>query len=136
MSYEYKLKQREDIINDLERNASYFRGKNYFNSKDGIQNDLVFQVSQKYFDSNWDQEGFWRSRGFFNQYLFFNHTNVNNISVKKYPGKPAGVEFSTDFFLYQKNKDLLTIENSPIINIYITYNTLAKTLNSEITNKK
>ena len=26
LSYEYKLKQREDIINDLERYASYFRG--------------------------------------------------------------------------------------------------------------
>ena len=28
LSYEHKLKQREDIINDLERYASYFRGKN------------------------------------------------------------------------------------------------------------
>ena len=43
------------------------------------------------------------------------------------------MEFSTDFFLYQKDKDLLTIENPPIINIYITYKTLAKTINSEFT---
>ena len=64
--------------------------------------------------------------------MSFNLTNVNNISIKRYPGKPAGVKFSTDFFLYQKYKDLLTIETpTPIINIYITYKTLTKTLNSE-----
>ena len=55
LSYEHKSKQREDTINDLERDASYCRSNNYFAAKDGTQNDLVFQVSQKYFDSNWDQ---------------------------------------------------------------------------------
>ena len=80
LSYEHKLKQREDAINYLERDASYFRGKNYFGD-DGMQNDLVFQVSQKYFDSTWDQEGFWRSKGFFHQHLLFNHTNINSVSI-------------------------------------------------------
>ena len=42
LSYEHKLKQREDTINDLETVASYFRGKNYFDG-DGTQNYLVFQ---------------------------------------------------------------------------------------------
>ena len=65
--------------------------------------------------------------------MIFNHANVNKVSIKKYPEKPAGVRFSTDFFLYQKDKDLLTLENSPVINIYITYKTLAKNLNSEFT---
>ena len=92
-----------DARHDLERDASYFRGKNYFGD-DGMQNDLDFQVSQKIFDSTWDGKSFWRSKGFFNQYLFFNHTNVNIVSIKKYPGKPADVRFSTDFFLYQKDK--------------------------------
>ena len=98
MSYEHKLKQRVDAIGDLKRDASCFRGKNYFTAEDGIQNDLVFQASQKDFNSNWNQEGFWRSKGFFSQYLFFNHTNVNNISIKKYSGKPTGMTFSTDIF--------------------------------------
>ena len=93
-----------------------------------MQNDLVFQVSQKYFQSIWDQEGFWRSKSFLNQHLFFNHTNFNNVNIKKYPEKPAGVIFSTDFSLYQKDKYLLTLENPSITNIYITYKTLAKNL--------
>ena len=42
LSYEHKLKQREDRINDLERDVSYFRGKNYFGD-DGMKNYLVFQ---------------------------------------------------------------------------------------------
>ena len=49
LSYEHKLKQREDTRNDLERVASYFRGKNYFDG-DGIQNYLVFQGVYKYFE--------------------------------------------------------------------------------------
>ena len=65
--------------------------------------------------------------------MFFNHTNFNSVSIKKYPGKPAGVRFSTDFFLYHKDKDLLTLGNPPIINIYIAYKTLAKNLNSDFT---
>ena len=43
LSYEYKLKQREGTMNDLERDASYFRDKNYFDGSDGTQNYLVFQ---------------------------------------------------------------------------------------------
>ena len=48
LSYEHKLKQREDTINDLQRFASYFKGKNYFDSDDGTQNYLVFQPMYKY----------------------------------------------------------------------------------------
>ena len=50
--YEHKLKQRRDTINDLERVASYFRGKNYFDSDDGTQNYLVFQRIYKYFNTS------------------------------------------------------------------------------------
>ena len=49
LPYKHKLKQREDTINDLERVASYFRGKNYFDG-DGAQNYLVFQGVYKYFE--------------------------------------------------------------------------------------
>ena len=41
LSYEHKLKQREGIINDLERYASYFRGKYYFDGNDGAQNIFI-----------------------------------------------------------------------------------------------
>ena len=42
LSYESRLKEKEDVAND-ERDSSYFRGKNYF-GVDGRQNYLVFQL--------------------------------------------------------------------------------------------
>ena len=50
LSYEHKLKEREDTINDLERDASYSRCKNYFGGSDGTQNYSVFQGVYKYFE--------------------------------------------------------------------------------------
>ena len=52
LSYEHNLKQREDTTNDLEKDASYFRGKNYFDGSDGTQNYLVFQPMYKYFKAS------------------------------------------------------------------------------------
>ena len=49
MSYESRVKQKEDTIHDLERYASYLRGKHYFDGSDGTQNYLVFQGVYKYF---------------------------------------------------------------------------------------
>ena len=68
LSYEHKLKQREDTVNDLERDASYFRGKNYFGD-DGMQNYFVFQPMYKYFKKVIDSTNnivyvnYWQSKG-------------------------------------------------------------------------
>ena len=47
LSYESRLKQKEDVTNDLERDSCYVRGKNYF-GEDGRQNYLVFQLTYEY----------------------------------------------------------------------------------------
>ena len=68
LSYEHKLKQKEDTVNDLERDASYFRGKNYFGD-DGMQNYFVFQPMYKYFKKVIDSTdntvyvNYWQSKG-------------------------------------------------------------------------
>ena len=49
LSYEHKLKQREDKINDLERIASYLKSKTYFD-EDGTENYLAFQGVYKYLE--------------------------------------------------------------------------------------
>ena len=73
LSYEHKLKQREDIINDLERYAFYFRGKNYFNGSDGAQNSLVVQVGENYFKHNFGSNSskikIWKSKDLNSQSL-------------------------------------------------------------------
>ena len=40
--YNNRLKKVKDRIDGLERYASYFRGKNYFDGDDGTQNALIF----------------------------------------------------------------------------------------------
>ena len=50
LTYNNRLNQSKDRIDDLESYASYFRGKNYFDGNDGAQNTLVFQTIQKHFN--------------------------------------------------------------------------------------
>ena len=99
LSYQHKLKQRKDIINDLERYASYFRGKDYFDGKDGAQNSLVFQVGEKYFRNNFGSNSskieIWKSKGLPSQSLGLSGTvgTANNIKMIK-PIRPAYIIFN------------------------------------------
>ena len=70
LTYNNRLNQSKDRIDDLERHASYFRGKNYFDGNDGVQNTPVLQTMHKHFNlSNLDQINKWKSKGLSNQYL-------------------------------------------------------------------
>ena len=69
LTYNNRVNQSKDRIDDLERYASYFRGKNYFDGNDGAQNTLVFQTMQKHFNLlNKDQIG---------KYLIFKYFRNN-----------------------------------------------------------
>ena len=110
LPYEHKLKQREDIINDLERYASYFRGKNYFDGNDGAQNSLVFQVGQKYFRNNFGSNSskieIWKSKGLSIQPSSLSGTvgTANDIKMSK-PIRPVYVVFNhKESFFEQKKK--------------------------------
>ena len=50
LTYNNILNQLKDRLGYLERYASYFRGKNYFDGNDGAENTLVFQTMQKHFN--------------------------------------------------------------------------------------
>ena len=90
--YNNRLNQATDRIDDLERYASYFGGKNYFDGNDGAQNTLVFQTMKKYLKlSNKDQFEEWKSKGLSNQYLNFVET-LGNVVLSK-PIKPIHVIF-------------------------------------------
>ena len=79
-------------MNDLERYASYFRGKNYFDGNDGEQNTLVFETMQKQFNLlNQDQIDKWKSNGLPNRYLNTLGT-IGDVVLSK-PMKPMHVIF-------------------------------------------
>ena len=84
LTYNNRLNQSKNRLDDLERYTSYFRGKNYFDGNDGAEITLVFQTMQNHFNlSNAHQ---WKSKGLSNQYLNLVGT-VADIVLSK-PIKP------------------------------------------------
>ena len=104
-----------DIINDLEKYASYFRGENYFDGSDGAQNVLVFLVGEKYFKYNFGSNSskikIWKSKGLSSQSLDLSGTVgiANDIKIRPAirPIRPAYVIFNhKESFFEQKKKKI------------------------------
>ena len=109
LTHSNRLNQLKDRIDDLERYASYSRGKNYFDGNDGAQNSLVVQVRKKYFKDNLGSDSssirIWKSNGLSNQSLSLSGIvgRVDNIKMSK-PIRPAYVIFNhkESFFVQKK----------------------------------
>ena len=133
LSYEHKLKQRKDTINDLERVASYFRGKNYYDSDDGTQNYLVFQPMYKYFKTSIKGSityiSSWESKGFSNE-------KISSIATPRYNQAPRlaydNVRIQLKFIGDLLKQDKITYNHGPIVNIYIVYR-LRPSITSDMT---
>ena len=123
LSYEQKLKQREDIRNDLERDASYFRGKNSFD--DGMQNYFVFQPIYKYFKRVIDSTNnavyvhYWHSKRLSDGKINATGTSSNNdqVPILKYGGAGIRLKFKGDLL----GQNRVTYNHEKIVNIYIVY---------------
>ena len=124
VTYNNKLNQSKDRVDDLERYASLFRGEKYFDGNDGAQNSLVFQVRQKYFKNNFGSDTssieLWKSKGLSNQSLSLAGVvgTANNIKMSK-PKRPAYVIFNRKESFFCRKK-----ENAIVYSLY------QKTINS------
>ena len=122
--YERKLKQKEDTINDLERDTCYFRGKNYFGD-DGMQNYFVFQPMYKYCKRVIDSTDktvyvhYWQSKGLSDGKINAPNTSSSNNQepILQYGGTGIRLKFKGD--LLRQNK--VTYNHGKIVNIYIVY---------------
>ena len=127
LTYNNRLNQSKDRIDDLERYASYFRGQNYFDGSHVAQNTLVFEAMQKHFNLlNQYQIDKWKSKGLSNQYLKTFGT-IGDVLLNK-PIKRMHVIFQGAGTLVQNENDI--IAGGPIVNTYIVYKTSPKTINS------
>ena len=94
VSYKHKLKQREDTINDVERNASYFRDKNYFG----------FQPMHKYIKKVIDGTNntvyvhYWQSKGLSDGKINAAGTSSSNdqAPILEYGGAGIRLKFKGD----------------------------------------
>ena len=133
LSYEHKLKQRKDEINYLERVASYFRGKSYFDSDDGTQNYLVSQPMYKYFNTSVKGSttyvSSWESKGLSNE-------KISSVITPSYNRAPSlaydNVRIKLKFVGSLLKQDKITYNHGPILNIYIVYR-LSPNITSDIT---
>ena len=124
LSYEHKLKQRGDTINDLERDAFYFKGKNYFGD-DGMQNYFVFQPMYKYFKKVIDSTDntvyvhYWQSKGLSLGKINAPGTSSSNdqAPVLEYGVAVIRLKFKGDSL--RQNK--VTYDHGKIVNIYVVY---------------
>ena len=121
--YEDRLKQKEDITNDLERDASYFRGKNYFDDY-CMQNYFVFQLVYKYLkrvidstDNNPVYVQHWQSKGMSDGKINSPGTSSSNDMAPILEETKMRLKFTND--LLRQNK--LTCNHGKIVNIYIVY---------------
>ena len=84
--YESRLKQKEDVINSLERHASYNRGKTFFGHH-GQQNYLVFQLMYEYLkrvivttnNISTIYVHYWQSKGLSNEQIKPPNISANNV---------------------------------------------------------
>ena len=113
LTYNNRLNQSKDRIDDLERYASYFRGKNYFDGNDGAQNSLVFQVREKYFKNNFGSNSskiqIWKSKGLSSQSLDLS----GNLGTAK------DIFNHKELFFEQKKENI--VKSRSMVNIYIVY---------------
>ena len=64
LGFERRLKQKEDTLEDVQRESSYFRGKNYYDS-DGLESYLVFNGIFTSFKRSGYNIIFWKSTGLY-----------------------------------------------------------------------
>ena len=113
LAYEHKLKQKEDTINDLERDAPYFRDKNYFGG-DGMQNYFVIDNT-----GNTVYVHYWQSKGLSDGKINAPVTSSSNDQppVLEYGGAGIRLKFKGDHL--RQNK--VTCDHGKIVNIYVVH---------------
>ena len=126
LDFESRLKQKEDTLNDLEREASFFRGSYYYN-----QNSyLLFESRSKSFSKSGGSISSWKSTEIHNDSnntdLFFVN-NSNNVSPTLLnQDNTLGVTFSGNYM--KQNK--IGYAHGTVVNIYIVYELKNRTISS------
>ena len=125
LGFDSRLKQKEDTLNDLEREASFNRGKYYYNQ----QFYFLFEPKSKSFSRNGGVINSWIS-GIHNDSkntdLFSVNNSSNNSPALLNQNNRLGVTFSGN---YMKQNEL-GYTHATVVNIYIVYELQNRTVNS------
>ena len=116
LSFESRLKQKEDLTTELEREASFFRGNYYYNQ----HSSLLYEEKAYSFKQNSSGITLWKSTGIDNYSVNTDLKSVANI-LTAYPTllreERMGVTFSGNDMTQNK----IVYDDFDLINIYIVY---------------
>ena len=117
LTFESRLKQKEDTINENERALSFNRGFFYYLQKC----DFVYECKLSSFDANINKKrSKWKSAGIFD-YI----SNTNMIAVKNASGELPNIKADDGVYVYLSGnhfqQDILQNFNNDLIDIYCVY---------------
>ena len=126
-----KIKSKDLLLdNELKKlkafDTDYFVGANYFEGCDGVQNMLVFHVKNEFFGLNSSgntQYCTWKSKGISDENFYYNGGSVATKLTR-----PMDVSFDSNQFFFQDPSKVLA---SFVVNVYICYKLLLKTINTD-----
>ena len=137
MSYESRIKQIKDTLHDIERYASYLRGKNYFDDSGGGQNYLVLQLMYEYLkrvivaadNISTIYVHSWTRKGLSNEQIKTPNTSTNNdqAPILEYDGREISLKFTGDLLKQTR----VTYNHGPKISIFIVYKLNTHTINTD-----
>ena len=130
LGFESRLKQKEDTLNDLEREASFFRESCYFNQ----QSYLIYEAKTFSFKQTSVGITHWKSTGFDSYTLNTYLRGVTNTSGN-YPKVSEGTRMSIKFSGHYVKEDKSVYPVKSVVNIYIVYslNLISNTKNTDFT---
>ena len=131
LGFKSRLKQKEDTLNDLEREASFFRGNYYFNQ----QSCLIYETKTYTFKQTAAGITHWKSTGIDNYSLNTDIRGLANTSgvyakvVSR--GSRMNIKFSGNYV--KENKSIYPVKS--VVKIYIVYSldTISNTMNTDFT---
>ena len=132
--YESRLKQKED---NLERYASYLRGKKYFIGSDGKQNYLVFQLMYEYLkrviatanNISTIYVHSWTLKGVSNEQIKAPNTSTNNdhAPILEYDRIEISLKFTGDLLKQSR----VTYNHGSKRSIFVVYKLNTHTINTD-----
>ena len=127
-----KNKSKDLLLNNELKNlktfdTDYFVGGNYYEGDDGAQNTLVFQVKSTLFKQKSlgnTKYNTWKSKGISDQSLYLANGDITTKLIR-----PSHVVLDANDYFFQDSVSVITNKN--IINVYITYKLVPKTINTD-----
>ena len=102
-------------------------GKNYFKADHGAQNTLVFQVKGTFFKQKSlgnTKYNTWKSKGISDKSLYFADGDITTKLIR-----PSQIVLDANNYFFQDRASVITNKN--IINAYITFKLIPKTINTD-----